>query len=323
MLRYASRRLMAMFPTLLVVSAITFFGLNVLPGDIALLYLDRGDPGAGSNLQETQEYITAFNEKFGLDEPVLKRYVSWLGGMATGDPGLSMRTERPIWPELEYRLPVTLHIVAFSFIFSVVFGVVSGVLSAALQDTVWDYGVRVFAVFADSFPNFFLLTLLLLVPAILWGYAPPTGYAGPIWQEPWIAIRQFVPPALLLSLGSAFLVRITRSSMLEVLRGDYIRTARAKGLNERTVILRHALKNSMIPVITICGSIFASLLGGSIILENVMGLPGVGTYAFQAVQVRDFNVVQATTMYSAVVVMVVYLVVDLSYAWFDPRIRYQ
>jgi peptide/nickel transport system permease protein len=325
-----------MFPTAFVVSVVTFFGLNMIPGDIALVYLDIdastafGEAaGAGADSVEgegdgsLQAYIEAFKEKFDLNRPIHERYLSWLGGMLTGNPGKSMLTERPIGPELMRRLPVTLHIMFFALTFGAFFGISFGVLAAVLQDTALDYFVRIFAVFADSFPNFFLLTLLLLLPAMWFGYAPPTGYEGPIWEHPIRGIRQYIPPALILSLGSIYTVRITRSAMLEVLRSDFIRTARAKGLQERTVVIRHAVRNSLIPVVTIFGAAFASLLGGSVILENVMSLNGLGAYAFRAVQIRDFNVVQATVMYAAFSVMLVNLLVDLSYAYLDPRIRYR
>lgn len=317
---YTLRRLAAMTPTVFIVSVITFFGLQLLPGELALLYIN---PFAEGGSGDTEAYVEAFNEKFGLNEPVGVRYVKWIGGMLTGDPGRSLRTEKPIWPDIKVRLPVTLHIVLFSMFFATVFGVTAGLLAAVFQDTPLDYFVRIFAVFASSFPSFFLLTLLILLPAIWFRYAPPIGYEGPIWEDPWRGIQMFVPPTFLLALGSAFTVRITRSSLLEVLNTDFIRTARAKGLNERTVILRHAMRNSMIPVVTILGAEFAVLLGGSIILEQIMNLPGLGNYIFQAVLARDVNVVMAVTMYAAMTIMIVNLLVDLSYAYFDPRIRYR
>lgn len=314
MLRYTLRRLVWMLPPMFIVSVATFFGLNALPGDIATLTL-------GENA--TPEAVEEFREKNGLDRPIVVRYVDWLGGMIRGDPGDSLKGGRPMSEDIKVRLPVTLHILFFSLFFTAFFGVLFGVAAALFQDTAIDYVIRTFAVFSDSFPNFFLLTLLLLIPAILWQYSPPIGYEGPIWEDPWRTVRQFVPPTLLLGLGAAFLTRITRSSMLEVLRADFVRTARTKGLSERVVIGRHVLRNALLPIVTVLGGVFANLLGGTIILERVMTLPGLGNYTFQAVQDRDFNIVQAMTLYSALTVMLVNLLVDLSYARIDPRIRYR
>lgn len=314
MLRYTVRRLLWMIPTILIVSVITFFGLNALPGDIATLTL-------GENA--TPEAVEEFREENGLNRPVIVRYADWLAGIMRGDPGDSLKGGRPIWDDIKVRLPVTLHIMAFSLLFTATFGVLFGVVAAVYRGTLLDYSIRGFAVFSDSFPNFFLLTLLLLIPAILWQYSPPIGYEGPIWEDPWRSAKQFVPPTLLLGLGSAYLTRITRSATLEVLRSDFVRTARAKGLSERVTIWRHVLRNAMLPIITVLGGVFANLLGGTVILERVMTLPGLGNYTFQAVQDRDFNIVQAMTLYAALTVMLVNLAVDLSYARIDPRIRYR
>jgi len=313
MLSYALRRTVWMLVTMLIVSVITFYGLNFLPGDTATLYL--GDDA-------TPEAVAAFREAHQLNRSIMVRYVDWLGGMLTGRPGDSLQSGRPIMDEIARRLPVTLHVLAFGLFFTAFFGITFGTLSALGQNTRLDYGVRLLAVFTDSFPNFFLLTMLLLFPAILWGYGPPLGYAGPIWEHPIRDLRQFVPPTIILGLGSAFLMRITRSSLLEVIRADYVRTARAKGLGDWTIITRHVLRNAMIPVITVLGGVVVTLINGTVILENVMTLPGLGQYAFQAVQMRDFNVVQAMTLYAALTVMVSHLLVDLSYTYIDPRIRY-
>jgi peptide/nickel transport system permease protein len=202
------------------------------------------------------------------------------------------------------------------------FGVTFGIIAAVWQDSPADYAVRVLSVFGQSIPSFFTLTLLLLLPAIWWRYSPPFGWV-PFWEDPWRALRQVVPPTFILAIGTAStLMRITRGSLLEVLRADYVRTARAKGLGERLVLLRHALKNSMIPVLTIAGTLVAVLLGGSVILENITSLPGLGQYTFSAVLQRDYNVVMVMVMYAAIVVCLSHLVIDLLYGVLDPRIRY-
>lgn len=314
MLRYTLRRIVWMVPTIFAVSAITFFALNAIPGDLARLYLDP---------EATNEQVEAFSHARGLDKPIVQRYVIWLADFSRGDPGSSLAGGAPITQQLQTRLPVTLHVVVFGVFFATLFGVVSGVIAAVKQSSAIDYGIRVFVVFAESFPDFFLLTLLLLLPAIFWQYSPPIGYAGPIWEHPWRDLKQFVPPTALLGLGSAFLTRITRTSVLEVMHSDYIRTARMKGLNEYVVFYRHTFRNALIPIITLIGTAFAGLLGGSVILEQVMTIPGLGQYTYQAVVMRDINVVQAMTMYAALSVMCVNLLVDLSYAVIDPRIQYR
>lgn len=310
---YAIRRLLFFVPVLLAASIVTFGALRLIPGDPALTFL---------GIAATPEAIQQWHEAHGVDEPLAKQYVKWLGGMLRGDPGKSLAGGQSIGSEIKHRFPVTGMILVFSFIFTMVIGVVFGVLAAVFQDGPIDYVVRLLSVFGQSVPPFFLLTLLLLLPAIWWRYAPPFGYT-PFWHDPARALRQVVPPTLILSLGSAStLMRLTRSTMLEVLRADYIRTARAKGVAERSVLWGHALKNSMIPVLTVAGTLIAALLGGSVILENITALPGLGQYTFSATLNRDYNVVMAMVMYAAIVVVLSNLIIDLVYAALDPRIRY-
>jgi len=252
----------------------------------------------------------------------MEKYFSWLGGMLRADPGDSL-LGGDIKSELKARFPVTLQILVFSFTFTMIFGLLFGAVAAVFQDSPIDYFVRVFSVFGLSVPNFFALTLLLLIPAILWSYAPPLGYA-PIWKDPAAFTQKMLPPTLILSLeGSAVLMRLVRSALLEVLRQDYIRTARAKGLTERIVFARHAAKNAMIPVLTIAGGLIAGLLGGSLILERIMAMPGLGQFTFNAVQQQDYNVVMTMVTYAALVIVSANLIVDLLYATVDPRIRYR
>jgi peptide/nickel transport system permease protein len=314
MRQYTLRRLMFFVPVLLVTSAITFFAVNLIPGDLAQIFL---------GFDADQEDLEAFREAAGLNKPIAQRYVEWLGGFLTGDPGKSLLGGVSIQGELQARFPVTLTLMFFGFVFTMFFGVLFGTLAALYQDRGIDYFVRTASIFGSSIPDFFALTLLILVPAVLWRYAPPFGYV-PIWEEPWRSLKQVVPPTLVLSIGGgATLMRIQRSALLEVLRQDYIRTARAKGLSEMTVLFRHAMKNAMIPVLTIGGGLMAGLLSGTIILERITSLPGIGAYIFNAVLNRDFNVIMTMTMYFALLVMITNLIVDLLYAWVDPRIRYQ
>ncbi len=311
---YALRRLLFFVPVLVIASAITFFAVSIIPGDPAVLRLGE---------TATPDEVKSFRELHGLERPLVERYGDWLWGMLRGEPGTAMMGGASIESELQHRLPVTGMIMLFSFVFTVFFGVTFGVVAAVFQDSPFDYAVRTLSVFGLSIPSFFTLTLLMLMPAILWRYAPPFGYT-PFWDDPWRAARQIIPPTFILSIGnSAMLMRLTRSSLLEVLREDYIRTARAKGLQERVVLLRHAMKNATIPVLTVSGAMIAALLGGSVILENITSLPGLGQYFFQATVQRDVNVIMAMVTYSAFLVMTSHLVVDLMYAFFDPRIRYR
>jgi len=313
MRRYALRRLAFFIPVMIATSMLTFFAVNIVPGDPALIVL-----GQQSDLQSLER----FREINGLNDPIWERYVRWGTGMLQGDPGRSLFGGN-IQAELKARFPVTALIMVFAFTFTVFFGVLFGTLSAVFQDSKLDYSVRTFSVFGQAIPDFYILTLLLIIPAILWSYSPPFGYV-PFWEDPLRAAKQIIPPTLILSVGGAStLMRITRSALLEVLRQDYIRTARAKGQREFLVLQRHAIKNAVIPVLTISGSLIAALLGGSVILENITSLPGLGQYTFQAVVQSDLNIVMSMTMYAAFLVLLVNLVVDLLYGVVDPRIRYQ
>jgi peptide/nickel transport system permease protein len=314
MRQYAARRILFFFPVLLITSAVTFFAVNLIPGDPSLTFL---------GLEAERQQIEAFREANNLNTPVTERYVDWLWGMLRGDPGRSLLGGSNIKSEIQARFPVTFMIMVFSFTFSMIFGLTFGIIAALYQDRGPDYFVRTFSVFGQSVPDFFTLTLLLLVPALLFRYSPPFGYV-PFWEDPLRAARQIIPPTLILSIGNAaLLMRLMRSALLEVLRQDYVRTARAKGLEERVVMIRHALKNATIPALTVAGALIANLLGGTIILENITSLPGLGQYTFRAVQQSDYNVVMAMTMYAAFLVITANLVVDLLYAFVDPRIRYR
>jgi peptide/nickel transport system permease protein len=314
MRQYAARRILFFFPVLLITSAVTFFAVNLIPGDPSLTFL---------GLEAERQQIEAFREANNLNTPVTERYVDWLWGMLRGDPGRSLLGGANIKSEIQARFPVTFMIMVFSFTFSMIFGLTFGIIAALYQDRGPDYFVRTFSVFGQSVPDFFTLTLLLLVPALLFRYSPPFGYV-PFWEDPLRAARQIIPPTLILSIGNAaLLMRLMRSALLEVLRQDYVRTARAKGLEERVVMIRHALKNATIPALTVAGALIANLLGGTIILENITSLPGLGQYTFRAVQQSDYNVVMAMTMYAAFLVITANLVVDLLYAFVDPRIRYR
>jgi peptide/nickel transport system permease protein len=218
---------------------------------------------------------------------------------------------------------VTFELMVLTMIFTIAIGVPFGILSAVFRNSPVDYLVRTTAIAGLSVPNFWIATLVILIPSALWNYAPPFGRVVPFSSDPIGNLKQFGPPAAVLALASAAgIMRLARSSLLEVMRQDYMRTARAKGLRERAVVLRHGLKNSLIPVVTVLGLQMAGLLGGAIIIETIFTLPGLGQYVFQELLYKDFQVVQTMTVYIGAIVILMNLAVDVSYAWFDPRIRY-
>ena len=312
--RYMIRRLSFLVPIVVALSITVFIALRLMPGDIAELMLGQS---------ATPEALKEARHELGLDQPVIKQYGSWVKQMATGDLGESLILGTSVGAEIRARLPSTLEILVLTLLFSAVLGVVFGVTSAVFQNSPIDYFVRTGSIFGLSIPHWWFGIMLLLIPAVLWSYSPPLGYVSPR-ADLWDNLRQFVPPAFVLgSAASAVLMRLSRATLLDVLRQDYIRTARAKGLREQVVVLRHAVKNAMIPVITVLGGELAGLLGGSVIIEQVFGLQGLGQYLYQATLQRDYPVVQVMTLYIAVVVVLMHLLVDLTYAWLDPRIRYE
>ncbi len=313
MKQYIFRRSLALLFNLLLVSIFVFTMLRLVPGDAAAAIL---------GVDATPENVAAFRERNGLTGTLPEQYVRWAGGIITGDFGTSLRGGTSVTTDFFSRLPVTLEIVVLSFAFTVLIGIFTGVFSALKQNAASDVGLRFFATLALAVPNFLLLSLLLVVPARMFGYAPPFG-ATVFFDAPLDNLRLFVPPTLILSIGaSSVLMRFTRSGFLEVLRQDYIRTARAKGLSENTITMRHAFRNALPPVLTLTGLQLGGLLGGSIILERVMGLPGLGVWALDAIQLKDYPIVMIVAMYSALMLMVISLLIDISYGIIDPRIRY-
>jgi peptide/nickel transport system permease protein len=313
MQKYIIKRLAAMVVNLAIIMVLIFMALQIVPGDAAASILGQ---------DTTPEQVEAFRAKHGLDRPVHEQFLSWAGGILTGDMGKSFRSGIDVSAEFKRRLPVTMEIVVLGFVFTTVMGLSFGVISALRQNSTADYSVRVFAVLGLSIPNFFLITLLLIIPAKLWGYAPPFGSVS-FLGDPVANLKLFVPPVFLVAVASAATVmRLTRSAFLEVMRQDYVRTAYAKGLNERTVIIRHQMKNALGPVITLSGVQVANLMSGTVIVEQIMGIPGLGRWSLEAIQGGDYPVVMAFVLYVAVVVMFINLIIDLAYGLLDPRIRY-
>lgn len=313
MKEYVLKRSVALLVNLFFVSIFVFVMLRMVPGDAAAAIL---------GVDATPENVASFRERNNLNGSMFEQYVRWGSGILTGDFGTSLRGGTSVTEDFFSRLPVTLEIVILSFGFTVIIGILTGVYSALRQNSSLDLGLRFFATLALAVPNFLLLSLLLVVPARVFGYAPPFG-ATVFIDHPLDNLRLFVPPTLLLSIGaSSVLMRFTRSGFLEVLRQDYIRTARSKGLSENAITFKHAFKNALPPVLTLAGLQLGGLLGGAIILERVMGLPGLGSWALDAIQLKDYPIVMIVALYSAATLMVISLLIDLSYGLIDPRIRY-
>jgi len=309
------RRLLNSVVVLFVISLATFWLLRIGPGDIAEVALGQG---------ASQERVEEFRNHLGLNDPIPFQYVRWLRQTMSGDLGASAITGTPVTSELKSRLPVTLELLVITLLVTVVIGIPAGVISAVYRNSPLDMSVRVLATIGLSVPVFWLGTLVLDLPLQWWGYSPPIGRTIGFMDDPAANLRQFVPPAVILGVGSASgIMRLTRSTMLEVLRQDYVRTARAKGLAERLVLYRHALRNALVPVVTVLGLHVAGLLGGAVIVEQIFTLRGLGNYMFSSIVIKDFGVVQTMALYVAVVVIAMNLLVDIAYAWLDPRIRLQ
>jgi peptide/nickel transport system permease protein len=331
MLRYTLRRLSFLPIILLAVSIVTFIALRVLPaGDIA-------DVIGGSNA--TPEQKAAIRAKYGLADPIFpvtiaaawppvdvhrhSQYGAWLADALHGDFGTLYSNNASVRDEFVRRFPASFELVAMSLVFGVFFGITFGILSAVYRNTLLDYAVRMFAVLGTSIPEFFLLTLMVIIPSYLWNYAMPTGGYVPVYEDPARNLRLFLPTALILGVaGSSALMRLVRTTMLEVLRSDYIRTAQAKGLSQYRTVVGHALRNAATPILTAVGTAFIAVFGGSLIAEQILSIQGVGVFFFQETLTRDLPAIQFLAVYTAAVVVVVNLVVDLSYAWVDPRVKY-
>ncbi len=314
---YLAKRLLLIVPTLLGVASLVFVIMRVIPGDVALLILG-GDSG-----QIDRAQLAAMHRQLGLDQPLVVQFGTWLWGVLRFDFGTSLWTGRPVVEELLIRLPLSLELAILATIVSVLLAIPFGMLAAVRQDTWLDYLIRVISIGGLAVPSFWVGILVILFLVIQFGWGPPLEYTPP-WVDPWANFQQMVWPVLTVGYRySAVTTRMTRSTLLDVLREDYIRTAWAKGLRERVIVIRHALKNAMLPVITLIGTEFAFLIGGLVVTETVFTLNGVGRFVVDAVAHRDYPVVQALVFVIAFGFVIVNLLIDLTYAWFDPRIRYR
>lgn len=312
---YIIRRLLLFPIILLAVSLITFSFIRILPGDAAVARL--GATGA----QCTSCFATVRKE-LGLDKPKAEQYVLWLKGAIHGDFGLSTSNSRPVAPELRERTWNTLQLGLISIVFSLILGIPIGVLSAVRPNGSMDYFMRFFSILGLSVPNFWIGTLVVFMPVIWWGWSPVKNWVN-LTDDPLKHLALLLLPALVLAIGAAaYIARITRSEMLETLSSEHVRTARAKGLQERVVLIRHAIRNSMLTLLTVLGLQFGLILGGSVIIENIFTIPGIGAWIVTAVDNRDYQIVQAVSVVFAAWFLFITLLTDILYAWADPRIHY-
>jgi peptide/nickel transport system permease protein len=314
MRNYIARRLLLMIPTLLGVSILVFSMVRFLPGNVLDEML-----GEYRVSVKTEQDLRA---KMGLDKPAYEQYFTFLGDVANGSMGTSLRSDRSVAFDLRQRLPATFELGLLAICFSLAIAVPIGVLSALRQDTWVDYIGRCFSILALSLPSFWIGILVLTFPAIWWHWSPPVGYRN-LWQDPVKNLQIMLIPAAILGLvANGTVMRLCRTQMLEVMRQDYVRTARAKGLRGRAVVMRHAMKNALNPVVTIVGLQVPILIGGSVVMESIFSIPGVGTYLLQAIQGRDYPVVQGVNFIVAFAVVLSNLIVDISYSLLDPRVTY-
>lgn len=316
MLVYTLKRLLLTIPTLIGVAVLVFFMLRIVPGDIVEVKL-RGD---GGNV--TQEVVDAERKRLGLDRPLIVQFGDYMWGLARGDLGISMWTERPVIEEILIRLELSLEVAILATIFATLISVPLGTAAALFRNTWIDYVVRIITIGGLSIPSFWFGMIIMLSLLALFNWLPPITFT-PIYEDPVANLSQLIWPALAVGYRyCAVTARMIRSSLLEVLAEDYIRTARAKGVYERLVVSRHALRNALLPAITVMGLEFAFLIGGLVVTEQVFNLNGIGQLFVQSVSRNDFMLIQGMVIMIAGFYVIINLVVDLLYAVFDPRIRY-
>jgi peptide/nickel transport system permease protein len=326
---YLTRRLLLVIPTLLLVTIIVFMLVRFIPGSVLDMMVAEMSSTSGEELKD----VSGLKHALGMDVSVPVQYGRWIGvwpnadgkisGMLEGDLGRSLWTNEPIKDILAQRIPVSFELGLLSFMLSWAIALPIGVFAATRQDSIADYSGRLFAITMLSLPGFWLATMIIVYPSIWWGTMPNIVYI-PFVEDPFGNLKQFILPAFITGVaGSAGTMRLTRTMMLEVLRQDYIRTAWSKGLSERTVLLRHAVKNAFIPVVTVVGAQLPGLIGGQVIMEQIFALPGMGRVFVDALNQRNYPVISAINTVIASIVLFANVIVDISYAWLDPRIRYR
>lgn len=305
-------RLASIVATLFLLSVVVFCLQLLLPGDIASIL-------AGED--RSPETLAAISERFGLDQPIPVQYVRWLGNALQGDLGMSMRFNQPVSTLVLSKLPVTFQLATMALVFAILIGVTSGIIAAVFAGTAIDQTLGVFSILGFSIPNFWLGILLIMVVSVQWGLLPASGYVSP-FVDPWQSFRTMLMPAFVLgSQLAAVLMRHTRSAMIEVLHSDYVRTAHAKGMPRWRIIIKHALRNALVPVVTLGALEFGQLLGGSVLTEWIFTIPGIGKLLVDAVFNRDYPIVQAVVLCSGAIYITLNLLADIAYVFLDPRTR--
>jgi len=312
MLSYLVKRLLTLVPTVFFVTVIIFGLQQLLPGDPAIML-------AGEDQDPT--VIAYLQKKMHLDEPLPMRYAYWIGGVMQGDLGESLRIQKPVLELIQEKLPVTLELAGLAMLIALVIGIPAGIVSAVAKDSVWDYAANVVALWGLSTPNFWLGILLILLFSVSLGWLPASGYVSPFDDLKANLAAMIMPAFVLGNAIAAVLMRHTRSAMLQVLNADYVRTARAKGLRERTVVLKHALRNALTPIITLGALEFGTLLSGAVLTEQVFSIPGFGKLIVDAVFNRDYAVVQGVVLFTSTVYILLNLLADLAYFLVNPRLR--
>ncbi|WP_099159822.1 ABC transporter permease [Virgibacillus ndiopensis] len=314
MYTYIIRRILMLFPVLFGVSIFIFIVMRIVPGDVAMTILGT---------DATPEALEQLRKDFGLNLPLYEQYFNWIGGVLTGDFGESMRTGQEVLPDILNRFKLTFELTFLSALISWFIAIPLGIIAAMKRNSNVDFGVRIISLLGVSVPNFALATVIILILALAFSYSPPVGYVG-FFADPLKNLEIMIIPAVVLGTSMAGAVmRMTRSSILEILRQDFIRTIRAKGAKERIVIFQHALRNAMIPILTIIGLQIGTLLGGTVIIEQIFSLPGLGQLVLTSITQRDFIVVQGAVLFIAFVFVMINLLVDILYSYLDPRISYK
>ena len=315
---YIIRRLLLIIPTLFLISIIVFFLARLIPGDVIDLMLSTQQVTSSGELDKAQ-----LEHALGLDVPIHIQYGHWIAGVFHGDLGDSLWKRTPVAEDIIPKLPISFELGIIGIVTGLIISLPIGVFSAIRQDTIADYLGRTLAIACIAIPGFWLGTMVMVFPSIWWNWSPPMQYVS-FFDNPGQNIQMFIIPGIILGMGlSGVTMRMTRTMMLEVLRNDYIRTAWAKGLRERTIVFRHVLKNALIPVITIIGLQLPVLIGGAVVLEQIFNIPGIGRLMFDAINSRDYPIIQGINLFLSVVVLLINLGVDLTYAYLDPRVRYK
>ncbi|MDA1074114.1 MAG: ABC transporter permease [Proteobacteria bacterium] len=313
---YVIRRLLALIPTLIFASLIVFVSMRLIPGDVIDMMLAQNDIS-------TAQDRDAIEAALGLNKPVFMQYFDWIYGVVQGDLGHSLWRNTPVTEQLAESMPITFELGFLALIVALTVALPIGVYSAIRQDTTGDYVTRSFSLLMLAIPGFWLGTLVMVFPSVWWRWSPEIEYVG-FFEDPVRNLTHMIVPAILLGLAmSAVTMRMTRTMMLEVMRQDYIRTARAKGLSERMLVVRHGLRNSLIPVVTLIGLQAPLLIGGAVIFEQIFVVPGMGLLLLEAVSQRDYPVISGVFLVVGFGVLLINLLVDLSYGWLDPKVRHQ